>query len=127
MGNQLRVETTMGLTMFQLGQAEKSWAFLANRLRGPVTLAGHNLPLGALLFNERGDPERAVSLLALFSTLHTGDLSGLVGPRIASEIGSIRERLAAALAQDRFEAAWEQGQQLDLATTLRELAEALAQ
>jgi predicted ATPase len=127
MGNQLRVETTMGLTMFQLGQAEKSWAFLANRLRGPVTLAGHNLPLGALLFNESGDPERAVSLLALFSTLHTGDLSGLVGPRIASEIGSIRERLAAALAQDRFEAAWDRGQQLDLATTLRELAEALAQ
>jgi predicted ATPase len=126
-GNRWRAETVLGLTMFHLGKDDRSRSYLAKRLRGPVNLAGHNLPLAVLLFKETGNLEWAASLLALFLTLHEGDLSGLLGPRTASEIWSIRDALAAALPPERFAAAWERGQQLDLAATLAALAEELSQ
>lgn len=126
-GNQMRIEVVSGLARFHLGQPEGTWPYLASRLCEPVKLAYYNLPLAALLFQEAGKLEEAVRLLALFFTVHGKGLSGLLGRRIASEIESLKEALAAALPVQRFAAAWADGQQLNLAATLAELAERLAQ
>ena len=104
-GNQLRIEVVSGLTRFHLGPPAEIWSYLAQRLRGPVNLTHGNLPLAVLLFQQAGDLERAAGLLALFSTLHGENPSGLLGRRIGAELQSIKEALAATLLPDRFAAA----------------------
>ena len=123
--NQRRVAFVLGLTMAHLGKDDLTRSYLARRLRGPVALASHNLPVAAFLFKEVGDYVRATQLLALFSTLHV-DISGMLGHRIAAEMQSMQDELATALQPEVFAAAWEQGKQLDLTVTLAALAEELS-
>lgn len=124
-GNQMRIEIVTGLTRFHLQSPAENWPYLARQLHGPVNLRHCNLPLAALLFQQTGDLERAASLLALFATFFDENPSGLLGRHIAAEIRTIKEALAAALPEERFIAAWAQGEALDPATTLNGLAEEL--
>ncbi|MEZ4861575.1 MAG: BTAD domain-containing putative transcriptional regulator [Caldilineaceae bacterium] len=124
-GNQMRIEIVTGLTRFHLLPPAENWSYLAGRLHGPVNLRHCNLPLAALLFQQAGDLERAASLLALFATFFGEHPSGLLGRQIAAEIQAIKEALTAALPEERFAAAWAQGEALEPATTLSGLAEEL--
>jgi len=123
--DQVRIEVTLALTVDQLGQDDLTRRYLVKRLRKPVNLALYSLPLAVLRFKRAGNFERAASLLALF-TLHD-NLSYLARlDATRSLFQPLKEALTAALPPAVFAAAWEQGQSLDLAATLAELAEELS-
>ena len=85
-----------------------------------LTLQQISLPVAAVLASREGDPERAVELLGLAYTAQA-DLTGWIAQW--QLLNKIRADLEAALGAARYEAAWEQGAQLDLAVVIAQLLE----